>query len=79
MLLHVFFLTQLFKVIQPAKILGIFPCPGYSQFILGDAIMQELASNGHEVTMISPYFQKNKPKNLTYISVSGLSAIGSGK
>nr|CAI5848165.1 unnamed protein product [Callosobruchus analis] len=41
-----------------AKILGLFPNFGYSQFLLGDALMSELATKGHEVTMISAFHPK---------------------
>lgn len=55
-----------------SKILGVFPSPGYSQFILAERLMTELANRGHEVTVICP-FQPNKPvKNYETIVVDGM-------
>lgn len=55
-----------------AKILGIFPSPGYSQFILGEKLMLELVNRGHEVTVISPFTSSKKVDNYTVVHVSGL-------
>ncbi|KAF2889898.1 hypothetical protein ILUMI_16275, partial [Ignelater luminosus] len=61
-------LLNLTCINDAAKILGIFPNSGYSQYILGSALMKGLANRGHEVTMISAYNQKNPVKNLREIS-----------
>jgi UDP:flavonoid glycosyltransferase YjiC (YdhE family) len=57
-----------------AKILGIFPLPGRSHYILGSSLLRELAERGHDVTMISCFSEKEPPKNGTYrdVVVSGL-------
>lgn len=39
----------------------------YSHFNFNNAIMEILAMNGHEVTVISPFKPKNSPTNITYI------------
>lgn len=46
-----------------SKILGVFPSPGYSQFILAERLMTELANRGHEVTVIAPFEPKMPVKN----------------
>lgn len=50
-----------------AKILGIFPCPGYSHFILGEKLFGELAKRGHEVTVISEFEPNEKIEN--YVTI----------
>ncbi|XP_017774703.1 PREDICTED: UDP-glucuronosyltransferase 2C1-like [Nicrophorus vespilloides] len=53
-----------------AKILGVFPYPSKSHFILGRTLLKELAARGHEVTMISP-FPLDKPlKNYKDVHMS---------
>lgn len=58
-----FLLYSLFVVGESTKILGVFPSPGYSQFILAERLMTELAKRGHEVTVIAPYEPKTSVKN----------------
>ena len=48
------FLSFLLCAVNGAKILGIFPFAAPSHLILGNRLMTELASRGHQVTMISP-------------------------
>ncbi|RZC41856.1 UDPGT and/or Glyco tran 28 C domain containing protein [Asbolus verrucosus] len=52
--------------VQGAKILGIFPVAAPSHYILGNSLMRGLAERGHDVTIISPFVEKNPPKNGTY-------------
>jgi glucuronosyltransferase len=53
-----------------AKILGLFPFPARSHLIVHRALMFELASRGHQVTVVSP-FPENKPiANYTDIAVN---------
>ncbi|XP_053677533.1 UDP-glycosyltransferase UGT5-like [Anopheles nili] len=54
-----------------AKILGIFPTSSRSHYIVGSALMKELARRGHEVTVISPFPQKKPLKNYRDIDVTG--------
>ncbi|XP_063921406.1 UDP-glycosyltransferase UGT5-like [Zophobas morio] len=58
-----FIASFLFVRAQCAKILGVFAAPGYSQFILGEVLMTELAKRGHQITVISPYRPKDEPPN----------------
>lgn len=49
--------------VQSAKILGVFHMMSYSHYIVGHALLKELASRGHEVTMISSFEPKTPIKN----------------
>ncbi|XP_972644.2 UDP-glycosyltransferase UGT5-like [Tribolium castaneum] len=51
---------------KSARILGIYPLPGRSHYRLGSALFRELAERGHDVTVISPFGEKDPPKNGTY-------------
>ncbi|GLV36006.1 UDP-glycosyltransferase family 35 member B1 [Carabus blaptoides fortunei] len=53
-----------------ARILGVFPIPSPSHNILGTRLMQELAHRGHEVTMVSPFPQKES-KNYKGVLLTG--------
>lgn len=64
---------------ESSKILGVFPSPGYSQFILGERLMTELANRGHEVTVISPFQPKNPVKNYKTILVDGILKMFEGE
>ncbi|KAL1490671.1 hypothetical protein ABEB36_013328 [Hypothenemus hampei] len=43
-----------------AKILGIFPTPGRSHYILESTLMTALVDAGHEVTIVSPFYEEYK-------------------
>ncbi|XP_076249991.1 UDP-glucosyltransferase 2-like isoform X2 [Rhynchophorus ferrugineus] len=51
---------------QAAKILGIFPVPGRSHYILESTLMKALADSGHHVTIVSPFKEDYKSKNGSY-------------
>nr|AVT42215.1 UDP-glucuronosyltransferase 40AC1 [Lissorhoptrus oryzophilus] len=54
-------------VVQGAKILGLFPVPGKSHYILESTLMKALADVGHDVTLVSPFPKENyQPVNGTY-------------
>ncbi|XP_028025310.1 UDP-glucuronosyltransferase 2B1-like [Bombyx mandarina] len=52
------------------KILTVFPVPGRSHGILGDAVVRHLLEAGHEVTHITPFPKKDPPPNLVQIDVA---------
>ncbi|KAF5295475.1 hypothetical protein FQR65_LT10463 [Abscondita terminalis] len=54
-------------LMKSAKILGVFPYPAYSHYLLGDRIFKELSARGHEVTVISPYKEANLTKNFKQV------------
>lgn len=64
-----FFVILLVYNAQSAKILGVFPVPAPSHYILGSALMRALAEKGHDVTVINPYGEKQPPKNGKYRDV----------
>lgn len=49
------FLAILPGVVQPARILCVFPSPSRSHVLVGQALLKGLAERGHEVTMVSPH------------------------
>ncbi|KAL3270167.1 hypothetical protein HHI36_009224 [Cryptolaemus montrouzieri] len=53
----------LISVSECARILGIFHLPGKSHYAAGNTMMKILAERGHDVTLISPFKEKNPPKN----------------
>lgn len=59
---------------QGARILGVFPFFARSHYILGSTLMKGFAEAGHDVTMISPFKEKNPPKggNWTEILVDNI-------
>uniref|UniRef100_A0A182X8K0 Uncharacterized protein n=1 Tax=Anopheles quadriannulatus TaxID=34691 RepID=A0A182X8K0_ANOQN len=56
--------------VESAKILGIFPTASKSHWILGSSLLKELAQDGHEVTMISPFPLKNAPKTYRDVNIA---------
>lgn len=57
---------------EGAKILGIFHMTAYSHYQLGDRILKELAERGHEVTVITPFAEKEPTKNFKTVVLTGL-------
>ncbi|XP_017771347.1 PREDICTED: UDP-glucuronosyltransferase 2C1-like [Nicrophorus vespilloides] len=72
MLLHSILLIFAATAASGARILGVFAFPSHSHAILGSALLRELASRGHEVTMISPFPLKNPPPNYNDVHLDGL-------
>lgn len=63
-----------------ANILGVFPSPGYSQFLLAERLMLELVSRGHQVTVISAFSPTKTVNNYTEISIVGFADVfGKGR
>ncbi|XP_049545914.1 UDP-glycosyltransferase UGT5-like [Anopheles darlingi] len=61
--------------VKSAKILSIFPTTSKSHWILGSALMKELAHDGHEVTVISPFPLKNAPKTYRHVEITYNSSL----
>lgn len=55
-----------------SRILGVFPVGAYSHYALGSRLMKALAEKGHDVTIITPYREKNPPKNYREIFLEGV-------
>ncbi|XP_066259818.1 UDP-glycosyltransferase UGT5-like [Euwallacea similis] len=49
-----------------AKVLGVFPFPAGSHYILANKLMTALANNGHEITFITPFPTKETPQNSSW-------------
>jgi glucuronosyltransferase len=58
-----------FQPCDSAKILALFPCPGRSQIMIMQALAKELAVQGHQVTMVSPYPLDKPLKNYRDVKV----------
>lgn len=58
--------------VSAIRILGIFNTLSKSHWFLGNALMKGLAESGHDVTFISPFREKNPPKNYKEIHLDGL-------
>lgn len=62
-------LAVLIAVSDASKILGVFPTPGKSHFIVMQSLMKGLVKAGHEVTVISAFPQKTPIPNYTDVSI----------
>ncbi|KAL4715802.1 hypothetical protein ACJJTC_006381 [Scirpophaga incertulas] len=61
--LHIVCLISVVYKISALNILGIFPYPGRSHFIVYSVFLQELSRRGHNVTVISHFPEKQPRKN----------------
>jgi hypothetical protein len=57
------------SICRGAKVLGVFPFPSRSHLIVQKALMFELARQGHEVTVVSPFPENKAIPNYTEIEV----------
>lgn len=57
------FLVSAICVGQGAKLLVVFPFHARSHHALGNALVRILVEAGNDVTFISPFEEKNKPKS----------------
>ncbi|XP_053684148.1 UDP-glycosyltransferase UGT5-like isoform X2 [Sabethes cyaneus] len=60
---------------EAAKILGVFPSTSKSHYFVGSALMKALARKGHQVTVISPFPQKQPLTNYRDITTNIWEAI----
>ncbi|KAH0546855.1 UDP-glucosyltransferase 2-like [Cotesia glomerata] len=61
--------------VHSLKILGIFPYPGKSHFVMIGALMKELAQRGHQVDVVSHFPLTNPIENYTDLSIRGSRSI----
>lgn len=54
------------------NVLGFFPLPFKSHFIGAKTLLQGLAADGHNVTMISPFTQKESIPNFVDFQLDGI-------
>ncbi|KAJ8954689.1 hypothetical protein NQ318_011381 [Aromia moschata] len=65
----ILFLLIMVGAVKSYRILVIFPMESGSHYILGSAVARTLVEAGHDVTLVSPFEQKNPPKNGTWRDV----------
>lgn len=58
-----------FTCADGARILGVFPMPWGSHYILGEKLVKGIAEAGHNVTYITPHPTKNVPENVSLYDV----------
>lgn len=56
---------------EGARILGVFPFPVFSHYQIGDALLKGLAEKGHNVTVVSPFFDRSAAKNVRQVVLDG--------
>ncbi|XP_049828786.1 UDP-glucosyltransferase 2-like [Schistocerca gregaria] len=54
-----------------ANVLGLFPYPGVSHFVVYEPLMKALAARGHRVTVYSHFPQRQPSPNYTDVSLAG--------
>ncbi|CAH1186900.1 unnamed protein product [Phyllotreta striolata] len=69
LLIFIVLMHLLYKHANSSRILGIFPSPGYSQYIVGERLMGALATRGHQVTVISERVPSEKIENYEIIRI----------
>lgn len=68
-------LTTSVKLNMAYAILAIFPTPSYSHQIVFQPIIEELATRGHRLTVLTPYPQLFEHENVTLVDLSQLKTI----
>ena len=66
-------------VANASKILGIFPLPGKSHYVIGEATMRALNDAGHEITMISVFNLTNPRDNYRDVHVDAVEVEAEGQ
>lgn len=64
---------------EAGRILGLWHMGAPSHYILGSRLFRELASRGHDVTMISVFSEKNKIKNYRTVALTGFPNVVDGE
>lgn len=65
-------LSLILTSINALNILGIVPFGSNSHFAIGNSIIKTLHRSGHNVTIMSPYRQKEKLENFQEVDVSSV-------
>lgn len=53
-------LPLFWSYVEAYRILGVFPIPAKSHFLIDTSLMEGLAEAGHDVTVIAPFRAENK-------------------
>lgn len=64
---QVFLLCILYQNVSSYRILAVLPAPSKSHYYIGQSLMRGLAENGHDVTVISSFKEKNPIANYTEV------------
>lgn len=64
-------IVVLVQCISGYKILGLFPHPATSHFNVFQPILRRLATDGHEVTVVSHFPDPDPPKNYEDLTLPG--------
>lgn len=56
-------LSIFYQSVSSYRILGIFACPSKSHYSIGHNLLKGLANEGHEVTLISAFKEKDQIPN----------------
>ncbi|XP_044754019.1 UDP-glucosyltransferase 2-like isoform X2 [Coccinella septempunctata] len=57
--------------VECAKILGVFHMCGPSHYLAGSSLMRILSENGHDVTIVAAFSEKNPPPNYKQVVLTG--------
>ncbi|XP_055535915.1 UDP-glycosyltransferase UGT5-like [Wyeomyia smithii] len=62
------------RVSDGSKILAVFPSTSKTNYLFGQVLFEELASRGHEITVISPFELQYDSENIKQIKLTGMFA-----
>lgn len=79
MMLKIVVFSVLLWTTECSRILGIFPTPDVNHFLLGSQLLEALAKNGHQVTMVSPFTPEWRNENLTSVEIKQEMELETGK
>ncbi|XP_055606979.1 UDP-glycosyltransferase UGT5-like [Uranotaenia lowii] len=71
--IFVFLLIQL-SICLGGKILAVFPSTSKTNYIFGQVLFEQLASRGHQITVVSPYEVQYESENVKQIKLTGMFA-----
>jgi len=68
-----FFILFLFLIseINASNILAVWPVVSRTHFTLGMTLFEKLAENGHTVTLVSPFDQRETHENIKIVKLTG--------
>ncbi|XP_065088070.1 UDP-glycosyltransferase UGT5-like [Ochlerotatus camptorhynchus] len=62
------------SIIDASQILAVFPSTSKTNYIFGQVLFEQLASRGHEITVISPFEIEYDSENIKQIKLTGMFA-----
>lgn len=70
-----FLLTVQTNRVSSYKILGIFPSLSRSHYHMGRGLLKGLAAAGHEVTIVTPFSEKDSIQNYNEIKLTNINRV----